>query len=148
MRFFAKNDFSFQFRARASRQGGFAPLKSPDWGQSPQTPTIFYCILDASWCPESCAKKWARYLKRFKSCIVSKFLSWFRSALYFLVNTFFHSWKIGWWETQALPQMIFLKIFRNFVTKKSVLKHFYFGNGSTQGHFKIMYMNKYICSYT
>ena len=108
-RFFAKNDFSFQFRARAARQGGFAPLKSPDWGQSPQTPTIFIAFLDASWCPESCAKKWARYLKRFKSCIVSKFLSWFWSALYLLVNTFFHSWKLVDEKPKHYHKWFFLK---------------------------------------
>ena len=60
-------EFSFKFRTRVARQGGFAPLKSPTGGRAPRPPPYFIAFLNAEGWADFCVKILNRNLQRWRS---------------------------------------------------------------------------------
>ena len=103
-------EFSFKFRTRVTRQGGFAPLKSPTGGRAPRPPPYFIAFLNAGWWADSCVKILNQNLQRWRSYDLPKIYTnfwldcdhslnqegwfWFLVTIYWFWESKFHWFTI------------------------------------------------------
>ena len=113
-------EFSFKFRTRVARQGGFAPLKSPTGGRAPRPPPRFIAFLNAGWWDDFCVKILNQNLKRWRSYGLPKICPhfWFdcdhsfnQEGWFWVYVTTYWFWgsKFSWFAITSLTIMYSMK---------------------------------------